>query len=78
MAEANLTSEIIASTGLVPVSSGAWREISYIWADQLYGDPTKVLAKYLFKYKMTAVQRHVCEGAKNTEGQTRYKPRVEI
>ena len=58
MAEANLTSEIIASTGLVPVSSGAWREISYIWADQLYGDPPKVLAKYLFTYHMTAVQWH--------------------
>lgn len=58
MAEANLTPEIIASTGLVPVSGGAWREISYIWADQLYGDPPRVLAKYLFTYHMTAAQWH--------------------
>lgn len=58
MAEANLTPEIIASTGLVPVSVGAWREISYIWADQLYGDPPRVLAKYLFTYHVTAAQWH--------------------
>lgn len=57
MAEANLMPEIIASTGLSPISTSTWQEmIPYVWADQLYGDPPRVLAKYLFTYHTTAAQ----------------------
>ncbi len=48
MAEMSPITEIIVSAGLVPIDIGVWREIPYIWADQLYGDPPKAFAKYLF------------------------------
>ncbi len=54
MAEMKPIPEIIASKGLAAGRTGAWRGIPFIWADQLYGDPPKAFAKYLFTYTNAA------------------------
>lgn len=58
MAEADLMFESIAATGLVPGPICTWQDTPYIWADQRYGDPPRVFAKYLFTYHETAAQWH--------------------
>lgn len=50
MAGANPIPEIVASTGLEAIHVGFWRDIPYGWADYLYGEPKRIVAKYLFTF----------------------------
>jgi len=46
----NSIREILASTGFKIGKSSVWRDIPYIWADHLHGEPEKTFAKYLFTF----------------------------